>query len=432
MKIIDSLTGFVRSVTGYRDGPLSGIRGGGLPLSWLDRQAVYRIPEDCFRKGYSWYADPHQIALIEDLEGRLNIREKKKEAVSLARLDGEAYLYFDVAQGSVSQELKVENVGRDTLRFVNVIQRSYITMGPIEMDPMSAYYNQPQYYEMNGPTSLVRIHPSRIARFVCNKNPYDQRGNSILDTVQEVICSAISTRQNVVSLVHQARVWVIGVEGLADKMSNPRDQELLRQRYSLFNEMLATNALALTDKEGEVFNQQSTSFSQLPEVIETMRREVSAALDIPYALLFGRNGGLGTNGEMDLKEYYDNISVVQRNDIDGPCKILDEVIIRSALGSRPDEVYHMWDSLWQDTGEQKASIGKTIADTVKGLVDSGVIPADVLTQSTVNALVENGSLPGLEQSYQEWLNGTLVAPDREEEGPTGDALGRADLQEDSE
>lgn len=433
MKLLDSLTSFTRGLAGYRDKPFAGLWGGGVPMSWLMRQAVYRIPEDCFRKGYSWYADPEQIARLESLEKQHKIRDKKRESVSMARLDGEAYIYFDVASGSPSQELRLDNVRAGSLRFVNVISRSNVNIGELEKDPMSPFYNQPKYYELSGGTGAsVRIHPSRIARFVCNKDPFSHLGTSILDSVNEVICSAISTRENVVALVHQARVWVLGVDGLGNKVSDPREEELLRKRYMLFNEMLSTNALALTDKDGEVLTQQSAQFGTLPDVIESMRREVAAALDIPYALLFGRSGGIGTNGEMDLKEYYDNISVIQRNAIDGPCEILDEVIIRSALGNRPDEVYHMWDSLWQDTGEQKASIGKTIADTVKGLVDSGVIPADVLTQSTVNALVENGSLPGLEQSYQEWLNGTLVTPDREEEDPAGDALGRADLPEDSE
>ena len=62
-----------------------------------------------------------------------------------------------------------------------------------------------------------------------------------------------------------------------------------------------------------------------------------------------------------------------------------------------------WNSLWEMSDKEKADIGKLIAETASSLVTAQIIPAEVLTESTVNALTENGSFPGLEQQYAEWV-----------------------------
>ena len=188
-----------------------------------------------------------------------------------------------------------------------------------------------------------------------------------------------------------------------DAVQDPETEVQLIKRYLLFRQMKQTNAMGVIDKEKEEYNKHFPSFSTLPEVIEAMRREVAAALGIPYALLFGRPGGLGTNGETELSSYYDNIKTMQENEIQPMCEPLDECVIRSSLGSRPEEIYLVWNSLWEMSDKERAEIGKLIADTSSALTSSGVIPAEVLTESTVNALTENGSFPGLEQQYAEWV-----------------------------
>jgi hypothetical protein len=42
-------------------------------------------------------------------------------------------------------------------------------------------------------------------------------------------------------------------------------------------------------------------------------------------------------GESDIRNYYDHLSSVQRNDLGPRIKVLDEIVIRSVLGSRDPE-----------------------------------------------------------------------------------------------
>ncbi|WP_286775861.1 anti-CBASS protein Acb1 family protein, partial [Pseudomonas sp. UBA800] len=89
----------------------------------------------------------------------------------------------------------------------------------------------------------------------------------------------------------------------------------------------------------------------------------------------------------------------------------DECLIRSALGDRPKEIHYTWAPLWQPTAKERADIGKTTADTIKVLKDSGLFPDDALSQASVNLLVEQSVMPGLEAAIKKF---GAELPDEEE------------------
>ena len=431
----DALSDFTREMVaqagfggnaGYRDSPLSGYSkdgfagaGGWYATSWIARAAVDTIPEDCFKRGYQWVGESDQIGAIEAVERRHDVQRKKRMALSLSRLDGEAYIYFDVGSDP-SKPLNVDGVGRGALRFVNVLRRQDVRKGPIDSDPISEFFGQPEYYEVNGKASAVRIHPSRVIRFANSPDPETGEGVPVLRYVLQPIIAAETARDNVVALTTEANIDIISVCNLADSVDDPRDAANVARRYGYLRSMKATNRLVLLDKDGEEWSQRQVSFANLPEVIETMRREAAAAIGIPYSLLFGRPGGLGTNGEAEIQTYYDNIATMQRNDIQPVCEPLDEVVVRSALGSKPDEVYLDWLSLWEMSDQEKATVAKTVADAAGVAVDKGIIPADVLTESLINSWVEIGAFQGIDQSYDDWKTGGGVLDDPADESDVVD------------
>src|SRR5690606_31010073 len=126
----------------------------------------------------------------------------------------------------------------------------------------------------------------------------------------------------------------------------------------------------------------------LPDVIEAMRREVAAAIGIPYSILFGRPGGLGTNSETELKVWYDSISAMQSNDIDHICAPLFLAVERSSLGFDKPEIYHVWLSLNEMTDKEKADVAKVLVDSAGVAVDKGILNAEMLSEPLVNAWTE--------------------------------------------
>jgi hypothetical protein len=65
---------------------------------------------------------------------------------------------------------------------------------------------------------------------------------------------------------------------------------------------------------------------------------------------------MGSTGDLELSSYYDRISSMQENEIEPAIEILDECILRSALGDRPPELWYSWNSLWQMTDAEKADV----------------------------------------------------------------------------
>lgn len=401
---------------GYRDGPFSGYTKDSSAMnsyyetSWIARAAVEMIPEDCFKRGYQWVAEAEQISLLEKEERRLGIRKKKKQALTWSRKDGEAFLYFDTGQSPAS-ELRLDAVTQGGLRFVNPLKLMEVSKGPMVKDPMSQYHGQPEYYNIG----TTRIHPSRMCRFINGENLADGMGLSVLAYMLAPIIAAETARDNTVALTTEALIDVMKVQGLMEAVQDPETEAALIKRYSLFVNMKATNKMGVIDMDKEDFTRHPSTFTTLPDIIETMRREVAASIGVPYSLLFGRPQGLGTNGDVELKNYYDNIATMQRNDIQPVCEPLDECLIRSALGSRPEEIYIDWLSLYEMSDQEKATVAKTMADAADVAVKSGTVPPDVLTAALINSWVEIGAFQGIEQEYEEWLAGGGVLEDPADE-----------------
>ena len=82
-----------------------------------------------------------------------------------------------------------------------------------------------------------------------------------------------------------------------------------------------------------------------PDTLNTYLQIASGAADIPATRFLGQApGGLNASGDADIRNYYDRLGGEQTTVLMPAMSVLDEVIIRSALGSRPPEIYYEWNS----------------------------------------------------------------------------------------
>jgi uncharacterized protein len=385
--------------------------------AWLPRRIVDQFAEDATRKWRAWQADPQQISAIEKTEKRLDVRGHLERAMILARLWGKAHVYMHIEGQDPSEELRPETVGRDRLSHITALSRREIVDGDIDDDAFSPWYGTPRYYQITSPTQgFVWVHPSRLVTLYGNLRPNDmvfgREGDSVLTALFPAIMRHDSTVANVAGLVFEARVDVIGVPGLANLLSDPETERQVLARFSDMARMKGNHRLVLLnasenpDTPSETWEQKNGNFATLPDIIDRMQQEVSGAAKIPRALLFGTGaGGLGATGDLELSAYYDQIATVQSNELEPAMHILDECIIRSSLGARPDEVWYEWNSLWQTSDKERAEIGDKIASKWQKLIQSGAIPMDAATQAVVNDLTESGVGGGIEQSYADWIAG---------------------------
>lgn len=376
--------------------------------SAIARKIIDMPARDSMREWRAWQADPEDITKIEAVETALVARKKLIRASNRARLFGGAAVFIGTGDKDLMRPLEPSKIGKDGIKYLTTLTKFDLTPGELQRNASEEGYGKPTYYSLN---NGEKIHPSRLVKF--DGNPIDEDpfiisasgwGESSLIPCIESVRNLDSTMANIASLVFEAKVDVLGIPNLMENLRKGGNiyEQLLLRRTQLAAMGKGINGMLVTDAE-ETYNQKSASFSTLPDIAVTYMQKSSADASIPMTLLFGTSpGGLNSTGESDTRGYYDSVKSVQTLDLQPELTILDECIIRSALGARPEEIFYNWVPLWQPTTKERAETGKTIVETFKSVYDMNVLPEEALAKSIVNGLTESGLAPGLEGDVKEW------------------------------
>ncbi len=431
----DSLTNLVSRMGTDRDKASASFYG--MPLlddlqllnayrgAWLPRKIVDIPAFDSVRAWRDWQANGEQIEPIEAEEKRLNVRGKVLEARIKARLWGGAAIHIGTGDQDLSQPLNVEGIKKGGIKYLTVLTRRQLSAGEIEQDPASEWYGKSKSYGLTTTSGQVEIHPSRLVIFSGNPLPDLDLvaggnfawGDSVLLSVLDAIKNVDSTAGNIASLIFEAKVDIIRVPNFMASLRDEGYKQKILERFTLAATAKGINGTLILDKEEEYESKQAT-FATLPDVLDRFLQIVSGAADIPATRLLGQSpAGLNSTGESDLRNYYDRLSAMQTVEMTPAMYRLDEALIRSATGSRDPSIYYEWAPLWGMSEKEKAEVFKTKADAARAIVGGNgqlpIIPIDALSEALVNALVEDGSLPGLEASIKEY--GTLAEQEPSQE-----------------
>lgn len=377
--------------------------------NWLGRKIVDIPAMDAIRKGRDWQAEQDQIEAIEAEEKRLNFWGKLLEVKVKARLWGGAALFIGTGEADLMEPLNVERVGRGGIRYLTVLSRRDVSAGEIERDVLSEFYGRPAYYEVTGANSMVKIHPSRMVIFI--GAPHGDNllsmglnqgwGDSVLEAVYSAMKNADATAGNIASLVFEANVDVFRIPDFMASLSDPTYAQRLVERFMLAATAKGVNRALILDKEEE-YERKTVSFATLPEVMQSFLQMAAGAADIPVTRLLGQSpAGMSSTGEHDMLNYYDRINSIQTLEMGPALYRLDECLIRSALGSRPQEIYYSWSPLKQMSEKEIAEIGKITAETAQIMATIGTHTQEELRKVTTNAFVELGAFPGIDQAVAE-------------------------------
>lgn len=388
--------------------------------SAIARKIVDIPAQDACREWREWQAGSEEISKIEAEEKRLGLIQKCLLAKRKARLFGGAAIYIGTGEANTATPLNPDRIGVGGIQYLTVIGRDSLSVKDIQRDPRDADYGKPASYTMQTGAGTLEIHPSRLIVFH-GEDHLDERfagsdlgwGDSSLTSCVTNIRDLDATMANVASLVFEAKVDVIGIPDLMSGLQSGGDafEKLLLRRATLAQTGKGINGTLLTDA-AEEHSQKTASFATLPDVIDRFMQMTSAASSIPMTLLFGTSpGGLNATGESDTRGYYDRVKVVQTLSMQPALGVFDECLIRSALGSRPEDIFYNWRPLWQPTAKEKADTGKVIADTFKTILDMAVLPEEAIGNAVVNGLTESGLAPGLEADVDEFGGVLKPGPD---------------------
>lgn len=392
--------------------------------SSLARRVVDMPAEDACREWREWQADTADIGKINAEEKRLAIQGKVMQSQKFARLFGGSALLIGTGDADLSKPLDPRRVGKGGLRYVTLLTMRHLSPGPLNEDATSPDFGKPSHWTLNTASQTgIRIDPTRlvISHGLEPMGDYDTTrftgwGTSILEGGLQSVTRVDEVAGNVLSLVYEAKVDVIKIPDLMQNLAtrgSDYSAEIVR-RLSLAATGKGINGTLILDAMEE-YEQKSASFGTLDTILDRFMQLTSAAHGIPMMLLFGKSsGGLNSSGETELRAYYDRVKVHQTLRMEPEMSVLDECIIRSALGDRPEEVHYNWKSLWQPTAKERAEIGKSLVDSMATLDGMDILPGEAIAKATVSALTESGAFPGLEAAVEEYGSDT---PDDDTDEP---------------
>ena len=432
---------------------------------WLSRNICDKPADDMTREWRNWKANQEQIKAIETVEKTMDLQRKVKQWIIKARLYGGAALVLGVDDGNPpSAPIDLDRCQKGCLRYVVVLHRYELNAGPRIYNVNDPYYTRSAYYTVATPMfgfqgeggvtapqppgqtervpgalntfmnnvlpfksmaknypntiptnfGLEQIHPSRVLELPGNELP-DWRlaplgggwGDSSLQTVIDTVNSFTETYQSTAALVRDAKLDVIKMPEMALNLTNQDYKNRLLDRFTLSAQTKSVISALILDKEEE-WERISTNYRGLDMVLHEFLTLVSGAAGIPVSILFGQAYGRGLaggstgGGADDVRSYYDACATKQKNDIAPRLGMLDQVLVRSALGRFDDTIHYEWNPLWQLSDQDKAAIQYQKAQATQIYSSLGLINEDALREGLVNQLIEDNVYAGFGAAIEKY------------------------------
>ena len=434
---------------------------------WLARRIVDLPAEDATREWRQWTGDRAKLEKIDALEKKFDIQKKTRQALQRARLYGGSALVIGVDQGQPDEELELDDVGLNDLKFVVVVNRYELSAGPRIFNVDSPWYTRPEYYTVstpmfgffgeaggayptggNGTTTpfvmpswmqgqapkppkapglpdkgrqvnepnygMIRMHPSRVIEFTGNELP-DWRlaplgggwGDSVLQTVDDALRDFAMIVSGLASMINDMKMDVIKVPDLSRKLSTDDITRKTLERFGLANMAKSSINTLLLDKEEE-WERIQTSFGSTPELIKVAMTLACAAGGVPETRIMGNapNKGLASagasGGEVDIRNYYDDIGSKQKSQYKPMMTPLDRCLQQSALGKYDPSIDYDWNPLYQPTALEQAQLALAKAQTTQVYVTTALFNEDMMRESVVSQLIEDKIYPGMEDALDEF------------------------------
>lgn len=412
--INDSLTSLITSMGDPNRDKLAAVQYSGLLLNdqqiqnayrtgWMAKRLVNVPAKDALRNWRIWQGDASQINPLEQTETRLGVQGKLLKALKMARVLGGAALFIGTGDKDLERPLEPSRIGKDGIKYLTVLTKNDLAASDLDTDVLGSNYGKPKYYELITSDRMVKIHPSRLVILIGEEHIDEWMvmdssrgwGDSIIQASYSTLKNSNSTDDNVASLIFEANINVVSIPDLMNKLGDSHTEQQLKKRLSLAAAQKGIHGDLLIDAE-ESFTRNSANFANLDKIMERFAILVSATQGIPASKFLGQSpSGLNSTGENELKNYYDDIKTMQTLEIQPAMQILDECLIRSALGSRPDDISYLWAPLAQPTAKEIAETGEKLANTINTLVATGLYEGNELREAATNQFVNMDILPNL-------------------------------------
>ena len=380
--------------------------------SWLVRKIVDIPPFDMTREWRDWQTDKDTIQKLEAEEKRLQLRMKCQRALVLARLYGGGAIILGTNDPNPMEPLDPARIGVGDLKYIHVVSRWQLAVEEAILDPTSPWFMQPSFFSMTGGNGQqAKIHPSRVVSFVGQRAPEGSMmpnangswywGDPIMQSIGDAVKNADTAQNGFASLIDEAKIDVIGIPDLMSVWSTAEHETQLMARLNAAAQGKSTYRALIKDAQ-ETWEQKQVTWSGMDNMLLAYLDMVAGAADIPLTRLLGQSPrGLQSTGDGEARDYHSMVKARQSELLTPALDQIDELLIRSALGDMPSDIYYEFGSLDDTDEKDEATIEFNFAQALKNYSDTGIFPDDFLMKIAANRIIESGRWPGSEAAFEE-------------------------------
>ena len=370
--------------------------------SWVAKRLVDVPAMDAIKNWRVWQTDNDSLNALEQYEDKLSIKQKLLQTIIASRALGGAGLYIGTKDQDLLQPLDASRVKKDGLSYLIVFPRTALVAGELDDNVLDGNFGKPKYYEIMSNGHMLKIHPSRFVLFYGEQRLDEWAysgasrgwGDSVLQAAYNWMRNADSTGHNIASLIFEANINVFKIPDLFEKLGDPEQEDKIQKRLTLASASKGITGDLVMDS-AEEFIRNSANFGGLSDILDRFIVYVGASQGIPANKFLGQaNKGLSDGSDL-LTNYYDDIKAMQTLEIQPALQILDECLIRSALGRKPDNISYTWQPLEQANAKEIAETGKILSEMASNLTSEGLFEPQEIREAMINKLVNDNVLPNL-------------------------------------
>lgn len=350
--------------------------------NWIVRRICDVPPEDMTREWRDIKCEHAQQ--IECEETRVDLKAACLEALTWSRLHGGAAVLMLTNQ-DLEKPLDINKIKKGGLERLLVFDRWELGATTVNTtNPLSSNYLLPDHYRVSG--GGQSIHWSHFARFTGARLPRrlmahtqgwgDSEVRKCFDDIKDVV----SSKEGIAELMQEANIDVISRVGLSEELSSDQD-EAIKKRYELFSMMKSVVNMALLDAD-ETLTRNTLNLSGVAPILDNFMIWLAGCVGMPATKLFGMSpAGLNATGEGDLNNYYDSLTANRGYALDRPLSTIDQVVVRSAVGSMPDDYDYSWAPLKTPNSLELAQAQLIDAQRDRIYIEDHIITGDQVQQN---------------------------------------------------
>jgi len=332
------------------------------------------------------------ITIPEDTDGVLlsyldNLKAKMefKNALRCSKLFGGSIIFMVIDDGGEPNDpVNINNI--KSVKKLKFFSRKYVTIDTMNYytDSTSSKFGDPEFFNvMTGNQNLI-IHESRCLVFNGEYYPFDELGLqtnyeiywglSILQAIHEEMEDYGLAQQALFRSLTKANIDVLKIGGLMNLLSSPDGVKQLEARIAMFDLAKSVSTTLLLDNE-EDFDAVNQTLTGVAETFTKAQTALFGVMGVPPMLFGIRGKSLGGNDDNELRVYYDRIKSDQQEEMLDPLLKLNNYIML-AKDSKIDgsAVYSIeFNSLWQQTDNEKVVMRKQQAETDQIYINNGVL-----------------------------------------------------------